>query len=209
MIQPLFGACSSGWFRKNTNRPPGSSTRAISAIAGSWSAMCSNTRQTTTASNAPSRNGKRVGVRARVRRHRRRARARPRSCAIVGSTPTTSGAPSRADEPRDLALTRPDVEHALRAGQALLREREDLLLVLGVGAVGEARPATSRRCVPRDRSSSGIGARSARDAEERREVTPGVALGHLRHLLGRTLGDHRARRPTRPRDRGRRSSRPT
>ena len=37
MIQPLFGACSSGWFRKNTNRPPGSSTRAISAIAGSWS----------------------------------------------------------------------------------------------------------------------------------------------------------------------------
>ena len=33
MIQPLFGACSNGWFKKKANRPPGSSTRAISAIA--------------------------------------------------------------------------------------------------------------------------------------------------------------------------------
>ena len=30
-IQPLPGVCSSGWLRKKTNRPPGSSTRATSA----------------------------------------------------------------------------------------------------------------------------------------------------------------------------------
>ena len=34
-IQPLFGVCSSGWLRKKTKRPPGSSTRATSAMAAS------------------------------------------------------------------------------------------------------------------------------------------------------------------------------
>ena len=47
-------------------------------------------------------------------------------------------APSFDREPGDLALTGADVDHALRAGEALGREREDLLLVLGVDAVGEA-----------------------------------------------------------------------
>ena len=50
-IQPLPGVCSSGWLRKKQNRPPGSSTRATSAIASSTASMCSNTRQATTASN--------------------------------------------------------------------------------------------------------------------------------------------------------------
>ena len=56
-IQPLPGVCSSGWLRKKLNRPPGRSTRAISAIAPSTSSMCSNTRHATAASNDASANG--------------------------------------------------------------------------------------------------------------------------------------------------------
>ena len=37
----------------------------------------------------------------------------------------------------DLALTGADIDHPLRAFEALGREREDLLLVLGIDAVGE------------------------------------------------------------------------
>ena len=74
-IQPLFGVCSSGWLRKNANRPPGRSTRATSAMAASTSTMCSNTRQATTASKsrrgtaAPRpRRARRPAAAARVRR---------------------------------------------------------------------------------------------------------------------------------------------
>ena len=51
--------------------------------------------------------------------------------------PTTSR-PVGGEQPADLAVAAADVEHRLEAGQLVRRERQDLLLVLGVGAVGEA-----------------------------------------------------------------------
>ena len=45
----------------------------------------------------------------------------------------TVGAEARGP-PGDLALTAPDVEHPGGTGEVPLDEREDLLLVLGVGA---------------------------------------------------------------------------
>ena len=54
----------------------------------------------------------------------------------VGSIPTTS-APSRAGEPADLPVAASDVEHPPRAGELRRGERQDLLLVLRVGALGE------------------------------------------------------------------------
>ena len=85
--------------------------------------------------------------------HRRRAAASV-NCAHVGSTPHDErGADPLRGEPGHLALAAADVEHAGGAGEALGGQREDLLLVLGVGAVGEARPATSRRAAPRARRS--------------------------------------------------------
>ena len=61
-IHPDPGVWSSGWFRKNTKRPPGSRTRATSASAASTSSMCSKTRQATTASKLPSATGRPIGV---------------------------------------------------------------------------------------------------------------------------------------------------
>ena len=40
------------------------------------------------------------------------------------------------DAPRDLAFTTPDIDDARRPGQVLVDQREHLLLVLGIGAVG-------------------------------------------------------------------------
>ena len=136
-IHPLFGVCSSGWLRKKQKRPPGCSTRATSAIASSTSRMCSNTRQATTASKLA------VGERQRRSLAAGETTRRPAAAATldafhVGSMPTTSSAPTAAGEPADLPVAAADVEHAPRAGQLRRRERQDLLLVLRVGALGEA-----------------------------------------------------------------------
>ena len=133
------GACSSGWFRRNRKRPPGASTRAISAIAARRSVMCSNTRHATDGVE------RRVGERQRVGARRARSAGPPprsrgdaRAARRVGSTPTTRRAPIGDGEPGDLALTacRCRARAARRRGTRA-DEREDLLLVLGVGAVGE------------------------------------------------------------------------
>ena len=130
------GVCSSGWFRKRTKRPPGASTRAISSMAGSNGSMCSSTRHTTTASNAAERNGRRRGRRPGVGGARRARPGPRRSGPRVGSMPDHLGA-ERGDPAGELALTAADVEHPPRPGEVRVDEREDLLLVLGVGAVGE------------------------------------------------------------------------
>ncbi len=156
MIQPLFGACSSGWFKKNAKRPPGSSTRAISAIAGSCAAMCSKTKHTTTASNAADGNGKASAFARAYPIGPPRSRA-ARSCASVGSTPTTSEAPSRASESSDLSLPGTDVEHPPRTRETLTRQRKDLLLVLRVGAVGEALLPPTRIAFPQARVVACVG----------------------------------------------------
>ena len=52
------------------------------------------------------------------------------------------------DPPCNLAFTAPDVEHALRARQVLVDEREELLLVLGIDAVGELVLPPSRVSLP-------------------------------------------------------------
>ena len=57
-IHPESGVWMSGWFKKKANRPPGSSTRATSAMASSTRSTCSNTRQATTPSAQPSRTGR-------------------------------------------------------------------------------------------------------------------------------------------------------
>ena len=49
-----------------------------------------------------------------------------------------TGSPACHRQTADLALPATDVEHPGRAGEVLGRERQDLLLVLGVGAAGEA-----------------------------------------------------------------------
>ena len=120
ITQPLFGACSNGWFRRNTNRPPGASTRAISAIGGLVIGRCARTRGTrprrrttrrrTAAARRP-RAGRRGPPAALGRdlraarasgRHRRRARRRARAA-------------SRATWPSPV----PTSTHAPRAGEAL------------------------------------------------------------------------------------------
>src|SRR3546814_3223992 len=57
-------------------------------------------------------------------------------------------------QPSDLSLAAPDVEHAASALEVQRRQRQDLLLVLGVGALGE-RPEERRvgkECVSTCRS---------------------------------------------------------
>ena len=84
-IQPLFGVCSSGWFRKKANRPPGSRTRATSAMASSTVADVleheagDDARRTT-----PSRNGQAGGARPGVGRS-------PARCARDHAPAPTSG----------------------------------------------------------------------------------------------------------------------
>jgi hypothetical protein len=121
--------------RKNENRPPGRSTLATSAIAPSTSSMCSNTRQATTASNE--------------RRERERSRSggghvHRSPAALVGDTDLVPGRidadhrlPPSSQHPADLAVAAPDVEHAIESRQLGARQRQDLLDVLRIGALGE------------------------------------------------------------------------
>ena len=110
-----------------------------------------------------------LGGGAEVARARRRARAATRSWARVGSTPTTSSAPSRVASRATCPSPVPTSTTRRRAGEALGREREDLLLVLGVGAVGEAVLPPLRVALPR------VGFGVSRDARTRRRVTNGIA----------------------------------
>ena len=137
MIQPLFGACSSGWFKKKTNRPPGASTRAISAIAGSCVGDVLEHEADDDRVERAVGERQRIGVAAGVVHRRPRCRATV-SCAIVGIDADDERRAVARRPARDLAFTGADVEDARRAREALPRERQDLLLVLGVGAVGEA-----------------------------------------------------------------------
>src|SRR4029450_7692029 len=134
--QPLSGAWSPGWWRQNRKRPPGPSTRATSATGATGSTRCSKTRQATTASKAPSANGRGSGA-PRREGGPPPPPAPPPGRAPGGGGPTTAP-PRPAPQPGHLPLPRPDVEHPANAGQVLTGEGEDLLLVLGVGPAGEA-----------------------------------------------------------------------
>ena len=103
---------------------------------GSNGSRCSITRHITTASKAPSgsgggrrRPGRKSGPPAAARALRRSA---PRSGRRRRASP-----PAAATRRGDLAFAAADVEHPPRAGEVAFDQREDLLLVLGVGAVGE------------------------------------------------------------------------
>ena len=97
------------------------------------------------------RAGARAGVADTAARAGRRRAARPR-----GSTPTRADSARRGrSDPRRSRRRAPRAQPA----SVLDCQRDDLLLVLGVGAVGEVRPATTRRsasqCVShRDHGSS-------------------------------------------------------
>ena len=136
-IQPLPGVCSSGWLRKNTNRPPGSSTRATSSMASSTASMCSNTRHATTASKRAGRRRAAPPPRTARRPARRPGGPPRRSGRRSGRCPTTVAAavgqaPGRAD-PRPC----PTSSTPATPAEPLVGQRQDLLGVLGVDPVGE------------------------------------------------------------------------
>ena len=131
-IQPLPGVCSSGWLRKKLNRPPGLDDtgdlgdRLVDGVdvleheAGDHGVEAGiGERQL--ARPSPGR-----------RPARRRGRGH-RDLVPVGSTPTTL-APLAAST--RLICPSPQPTSSTRRGtrQLVRREREDLLLVLGVGA---------------------------------------------------------------------------
>ncbi len=109
--------------------------------------MCSKTRHTTTASNDGVGERERVGVGPGVV-----DRTAPfvRSAQLRGSRVDAHDEPGAVacDQPRDLSLTGAHIEHPLRAGQALAGERQDLLFVLRVGAVGESLLPPTRVALP-------------------------------------------------------------
>ena len=121
-------------------------------------------------SRAPRRSGPRSG---------RRPRPRRRAPAIASG---------------ELALAAADVEHPRRAGEVLVDEREDLLLVLGVGAVGEVLAATTPRGV--SHATLGPWTRPALDGwalsrgrGAARGTRPVWLSGGLGDVLGRALDD--------------------
>ena len=114
-IQPLSGRLQqrvveeeAGTGRRAAGRGP------TSAMAASTSRMCSNTRQATTASNAPAANGRRVGAGAGVGRAAGPLARPPRSGSTSGRRRRPASAPTRRGQPGHLALAAADVEHPAR-----------------------------------------------------------------------------------------------
>ena len=93
------------------------------------------TRHITTASNARSRTGSRSAVERGVHRTAGPV-ARDQDLRIRRIDPDDLGT-QRGGPPGDLAFATADVEHAGGAGEVPVDEREDLLLVLGIGPVSE------------------------------------------------------------------------
>ncbi len=136
-IQPLWGVWSSGWLRKKAKRPPGASTRADlgDGVVDALDVLEHEARH----------DGVEGGV---------AERQVGRACPGVGRTagalvgfehlgpggvdPHDGGGASGDREPGDLSLAAPHVEHPVGPGEPLRRQGQDLLLVLGVGAPGEA-----------------------------------------------------------------------
>ena len=173
-IHPLPGVCSSGWFRKNTNRPPGSSTRATSAMAVVDGVDVLEDQAGDHGVEGAVGERQRVGRRPGRRPGHRPARRPRRSGRPVGSSPTTVGRAGRGEPRATWPSPVPDVEHPPAAADVLDGQREDLLLVLGVDAVGEVRPATTRTCFPGAVEHQVVGHRR----RSRRWSSPVGAVGH-------------------------------
>ena len=138
-IQPLPGVCSSGWFRKKRKRPPGASTRATSAMASS---TLVDVLEHQAGDDGVERlvgerqsGRRRPGRRPDLRPARRPRRSGPRSgrCRPPMSRRVERRRAGRSGPRR--CRRRARVRRPARCSRG---HRQDLLLVLGVGAVGEA-----------------------------------------------------------------------
>ena len=159
-IQPLLGVCSSGWLRKNRNRPPGAQHPGH---LGDGVVDVADVLEHQAGHDGVERR-RRANGSARGARRGRSAGPPPRSaatttCAHVGSTPDDRASRRRPTASRATCPSpQPTSSTRARAGEVLGGQRQDLLLVLRVGAVGEpvlppagVRPPTG----PRRRASSG------------------------------------------------------
>ena len=207
ITQPLFGACSNGWFKQEHEPATRARARARSRrSAGSWSGMCSNTRQATTASKLPSGNGNALRRLARVDGTARARWRDARAARRVGSTPTTSRRRDRDGQPGDLAFTA--CRRRARAARPRGTPRSSGRICSSYSGSAPSVNPSCHHCAfcsqsRRERRSSSDRVGSAVDAEQGREEPAGVALGHLRDLLGRAFGDDRAAARRRLRVRGR------
>ena len=156
-------------------------------MASSTASMCSNTRQATTASKLASAKGSAAAPRLHVGG----ATAAPGRLVDLGHgridahDDRTLGGQATGQ----LALTGADVEHVPPTGEPLVGQRQDLLGVLRVDAVGELAAATSSAMSPSPQPPSGSARRSARP--------PGSPWGRRRSPDHRRRPGHRTPSTTR------------